>query len=119
MMDRFMAMYPGLKTFIAATKAGCKERGFVQTLLGRRRTILGIASSDREERARAERQAVNTLCQGSAADLIKLAMINIHHSLAQLADDQALTFRHPRAAPGGALYLALDDDVSFVLQVSP
>lgn len=51
----------------------------METLLGRRRYLPRINSDDSGEQARAERQALNTVCQGSAADLIKLAMINIHH----------------------------------------
>lgn len=49
----------------------------METLLGRRRYLPHINSSDIKERARAERQAANTVCQGSAADLLKLAVTNI------------------------------------------
>lgn len=55
----------------------------METLLGRRRYLPGIHSPEAGERAHAERQAVNSVCQGSAADLIKLAMVNIHHELAR------------------------------------
>jgi DNA polymerase theta len=59
------------------------QHGYVETLLGRRRYLPGIHSAEAGERAQAERQAVNSVCQGSAADLIKLAMVNIHHELAR------------------------------------
>ena len=52
--------------------SSCRGRGFVETLLGRKRHLPGISSKNWKERARAERQAVNTVCQGSAADLIKV-----------------------------------------------
>lgn len=118
MMERFMAMYPGLKSFISSTKESCRENGYVETLLGRRRFLPEISSKDPEHKSRAERQAVNTVCQGSAADLIKLAMINAHHSLALLAAKGLLRFRDKRSSPGGALYSSCDDDARILLQVS-
>ena len=75
MMERFINMYPGLKTFMSRVKTSCRSLGYVETLLGRRRHIPNIRSAVREERARAERQAVNTTCQGSAADLIKVCYV--------------------------------------------
>jgi DNA polymerase-1 len=64
----------------------CREHGFVQTILGRKRAIQGVRSAeDREGKARQrnlpERTAINTVIQGSAADLIKLAMIRVYQRL--------------------------------------
>ena len=63
----------------------------------------------------AERKTVNTLCQGSAADLIKLAMVNIFH---QLTSDSSFTnVRKVRSYPGAGLYRSQDHEVRFLLQI--
>jgi DNA polymerase theta len=71
-MKDFIKAYPGIKNFMDVVKADCAKNNFVTTLLGRKRYISNISSSDYKLRSRAERQAVNTVCQGSAADLIKV-----------------------------------------------
>lgn len=117
LISKFMLSFPGLKVFIESTKRKCREQGFVETILGRRRYIPGIASKNSDERSRAERQAVNTLCQGSAADLIKKAMILLHDCLAAMSKQGTLRFGRQRSSPGGALYSHFDDDARLVLQV--
>lgn len=72
LMNDFLKKFSGIKSFIANCKRLCRQRGYVETLLGRRRALPDIKSSVQNKKARAERQAVNTLCQGSAADLIKV-----------------------------------------------
>jgi DNA polymerase I-like protein with 3'-5' exonuclease and polymerase domains len=84
LQSSFLGTYPGIRTFVRSCKDFCKAHGYVETLLGRRRYLPGIHSSDAGDRAQAERQSVNSVCQGSAADLIKLAMVNIHHELERL-----------------------------------
>lgn len=59
-----------MKDFISATLADAKKAGYVKTLLGRQRLVSDINSAVPEKRARAERQAVNTVIQGSAADIV-------------------------------------------------
>ncbi|WP_405323570.1 DNA polymerase I [Fibrobacter sp.] len=76
-IDGYFEMYQGVQKFIDETKAAAHRDGYVETLSGRRRYIAGIDSSDRMESQMAERMAVNTPVQGSAADLIKIAMIRI------------------------------------------
>ena len=76
-IDGYFEMYQGVQKFIEDTKAAAHRDGYVETLSGRRRYIAGIDSSDRMESQMAERMAVNTPVQGSAADLIKIAMIRI------------------------------------------
>ena len=71
----YFDMYQGVQQYIEDTKAAAHRDGYVETLSGRRRYIAGIDSSDRMESQMAERMAVNTPVQGSAADLIKIAMI--------------------------------------------
>jgi DNA polymerase-1 len=76
---------PGIRVFLDQTLEGARADGFVRTLLGRRRWVRDIDSRNRGARAAAERVAVNTPIQGSAADLIKLAMIRVR---ARLAEEQ-------------------------------
>lgn len=80
-IERYFARFPRIRTFIETTVATARERGYVETLLGRRREIPELRSSNKANRARGEREAVNTLIQGSAADLIKTAMVHIHARL--------------------------------------
>lgn len=77
MMKDFLGRYPGVQRFLHSLKQRSRKIGYVETLLGRRRYLSGLGSGDRKLRARAERQAVNTLCQGSAADLIKVDVITL------------------------------------------
>jgi DNA polymerase-1 len=80
-IDMYFMRYPGIRRFIDDTIAFAKKHGHVTTILGRRRPIDGIDSRNRQQRALAERVAVNTVVQGSAADLIKRAMIDIHREI--------------------------------------
>lgn len=75
--------YAGVKRFIEATIAEVRAKGYAETLFGRRRPIPDMNSRNPNARGFAERTAVNTPLQGSAADLIKLAMIRIHGTLQQ------------------------------------
>ena len=79
----YFDMYQGVQNFIESTKATAHRDGYVETLSGRRRYIAGIDSTDRMESQMAERMAVNTPVQGSAADLIKIAMIRIQKRINQ------------------------------------
>ncbi len=88
-IETYFQTYPGVRTFINETKALAAEKGFVETLLGRRRLLPDINSDNPRIRSFQERVAVNTPIQGTAADLIKLAMIRIQERLNQ-ADFEAL-----------------------------
>ena len=81
-IDMYFMRYPGIRMFIDKVIADAKRDGFVRTILGRRRAVPDINSRNRNVRSAAERLAVNTVIQGSAADLIKRAMINIHRRIA-------------------------------------
>ena len=70
-----------MQAFIERTIAEARRNGFVTTLLGRRRALPGLNDPDRNTRSFAERAAVNTVIQGAAADMIKVAMIRIHRRL--------------------------------------
>ncbi len=82
-IDRYFLRYPDVKKFMENTIKKAEERGFVVTLLNRRRYLPDIKSPNMSLRQFAQRQAINTPVQGTAADLIKLAMINIQNELEQ------------------------------------
>lgn len=80
-IETYYRRYEGVARFREEAVAGARERGYVTTLLNRRRYLPDLHHANRVIRAEAERMAVNTPIQGTAADLIKLAMIRIHHRL--------------------------------------
>ncbi len=82
-IDRYFARYAGVKAFIDKTLEETRRRGSVRTMFGRLRPIPDIGSRNPNQRGFAERTAVNTPLQGTAADLIKLAMIAIDRKLAE------------------------------------
>src|SRR5262249_47294308 len=77
----YFARYPAVRRFIDTTIAEARTRGYVTTVLGRRRYLPELAARDPAVRQFAERAATNTPIQGSAADLIKLAMLEVHRRL--------------------------------------
>ena len=81
LIDTYYKTYPKLRNFISEQIDFARENGYVQTVLGRRRYLKDINSQNAVVRGAAERNAVNAPIQGSAADIIKLAMINIHRKL--------------------------------------
>ena len=78
---KYFERYPGVKSFLDATVAQARTKGYVTTMFGRRRALDGINSSNFNLRSLAERMAMNTPIQGSAADIIKLAMIEAEKNL--------------------------------------
>ena len=80
-IDAYFEGYPGIERFLERVLAECRKKGYVNTILGRRRAIRGVRADAGRGRNLAERTAINTVIQGSAADLIKLAMIAIHRRL--------------------------------------
>jgi DNA polymerase-1 len=82
-IQNYFSMYKGVRRFVEDTIEEARNTGKVTTLLGRQRWLPDISSTNRTAREFAERTAVNTPLQGTAADLIKLAMIKIHHAFGQ------------------------------------
>ena len=76
-IDQYFVEFPGVKAFMDTTITNARELGYVETVLGRRRYLRDILSSNMNERSFAERNAINAPIQGSAADMIKVAMIQI------------------------------------------
>lgn len=83
LIDAYYATYPRLKQYIGDQVEIAREQGYVTTVLGRRRYLKDINSANQVVRGAAERNAVNAPIQGSAADIIKIAMINIQQKLIQ------------------------------------
>ncbi|MEA1872219.1 MAG: DNA polymerase I [Chloroflexota bacterium] len=81
---RYFEKYPRVKEYLEATKEQARKLGYVQTVLGRRRFLPEINSSNRMVREAAERMAINAPVQGSSADIIKIAMINLHREMQKL-----------------------------------
>ena len=85
---RFIAsyfdQYPGVRHYLESVKEQARNSGYVQTILGRRRSIPEIGSSNRQLREAAERMAINMPVQGTSADIIKIAMINLEREMARL-----------------------------------
>ncbi|WP_299894939.1 DNA polymerase I [uncultured Aquimarina sp.] len=81
LIDTYYKTYPKLRNYMSEQVDFARENGYVQTVLGRRRYLKDINSANAVVRGAAERNAVNAPIQGSAADIIKIAMINIHKKL--------------------------------------
>ncbi len=81
LIDSYFSQYAGIRNYIDSTLDQAREKKFVQTMLGRKRPVWDAESDNRLRRDAAERMAINMPIQGTAAELIKLAMINIHDTL--------------------------------------
>ncbi|XP_077575517.1 DNA polymerase theta isoform X1 [Stigmatopora nigra] len=121
-IESFKARYKGINSFLRETVKKCTKDGYVQTLMGRRRYLPGITNTNPHVKAHAERQAVNTTVQGSAADIVKRATINIQRQLrktyprAPLSHQHTIPASHPRrgAFQGGAYFvLQLHDELIY------
>ena len=82
-ITRYFMTYSGVSAFMETLKDSAAEKGFVETLMGRRRYIRAINSKNQTQRAAAERIAINTPIQGSAADIVKTAMLHVDRALKQ------------------------------------
>ena len=82
-ITRYFTTYSGVSAFMETLKESAAEKGFVETLMGRRRYIRAINSKNQTQRAAAERIAINTPIQGSAADIVKTAMLRVDRALKQ------------------------------------
>ncbi|RPG13417.1 MAG: DNA polymerase I [Phycisphaera sp. TMED9] len=96
----YKARFPGIKDFLESCVEQAQTKGWVSTILGRRRAIPQIHARNPQERGQGERMAINTVVQGSAADLIKRAMIDLHEVL-------------PGVHPGARMILQIHDELVF------
>jgi len=83
LIDNYFEQYPSIKNYMDAQINFARENGYVQTLLGRKRWLRDITSQNATVRGFAERNAINAPIQGSAADMIKVAMIHIHKEMSE------------------------------------
>ena len=100
LIETYFRLYPRIREYMAETVAKAREKGYAETVLGRRRTLRDINSRNATARQGAERDAINTPIQGSAADLIKIAMVKV---------DAALKAEHLRAK----MVLQIHDELVF------
>jgi DNA polymerase-1 len=103
-IDAYFAGYPGVRQFIDHTLARARETGVVATMFGRRRLVPEITSKNGQVRSGAERIAVNMPIQGTAADILKLAMIDLHGRLAE---------RFGRGSRDARMILTVHDELLF------
>jgi DNA polymerase-1 len=92
-IDQYFTQYPGIKRFMSDTMNSARENGYVETILGRRRYLRDINSANQTVRGFAERNAINAPIQGSAADMIKVAMINIHKDIQEQGLQSKMTMQ--------------------------
>jgi DNA polymerase-1 len=92
-IENYFAQFPGIKRYMSDTMNFARENGYVTTLMGRRRYLRDINSANQTVRGFAERNAINAPIQGSAADMIKIAMINIHRELKEQKLDSRMTMQ--------------------------
>ena len=83
-IDDYFAQFPGVRGYMDEMIGFCRTHGYVKTLMGRRRYLPDITSGNNTVRAQAERVAINAPMQGTAADIIKVAMVRIHAEMRQL-----------------------------------
>ena len=115
-MDSFMAQFPSVKAYVEKTVDFCRNNGYITTYSGRRRRLPAIHSTNAAARSQAERQAVNSSIQGSAADIVKMAMIAIdsHLSNPQVGLHVGAM---PKRTCNGAVHTLYDCQGLLVLQV--
>lgn len=92
-IEQYFTQYPGIKRYMSDTMNAARENGFVETILGRRRYLRDINSANQTVRGFAERNAINAPIQGSAADMIKVAMINIHKDMQEQGLQSKMTMQ--------------------------
>lgn len=85
-IDKYFQAYQGIKNYLDQTKALARRLGYVETIFGRRRYLPDIKSNIQQIRAAAERMAINMPVQGTAADIMKMAMIRVHQGLPKVSN---------------------------------
>jgi DNA polymerase-1 len=99
-VDLYFARYPGVKAYMERTREQARQQGYVETVFGRRLYLPDIKARQAQRRQYAERSAINAPMQGTAADIIKRAMIALHAAL-------------PGACPGARMILQVHDELVF------
>ena len=110
-IQTYFEKYPGVRRYIDQTKRQAARQGYVETLLGRRRYFPNLSKMRGPERGRAEREAINMPIQGTAADIIKIAMIRLH----QLLRDRGLRARMLLQVHDELVLEAPDEEIETVI----
>ncbi|TVU51610.1 hypothetical protein EJB05_03050 [Eragrostis curvula] len=120
-IQSFKRSFPGVSSWLQEAVASCRQKGYVETLMGRRRFLAKIMAGNNKEKAKAQRQAVNSICQGSAADIIKVAMIKVHSMITNSSAAIASTNEVMRnlSEIRGHCHLILQVHDELVLEVDP
>jgi DNA polymerase-1 len=114
-IDRYFARFAGVRRWMDETKARAAERGYVETLFGRRIVLQDIQGGSGPRRSAAERQAINAPMQGTAADLIKLAMIAVQRAL----DDERRATRMVMQVHDELVFEVPEDELDWVKSAVP
>jgi len=114
-IDDYKRRFVGITTFLEECIAQAKRFGYVETILGRRRAITNIDARNPQQRALGERVAINSVVQGSAADLIKLAMLDLHRRLSPHAEQWRIAAGESSEPeiPGVLMLLQIHDELVF------
>lgn len=120
-IQSFKRFFPGVSSWLHAAVASCRQKGYVETLMGRRRFLSKITAGNSTEKAKAQRQAVNSICQGSAADIIKVAMLKVHSVITNgnCTVDSMNGLMHNFSEIRGRCHLILQVHDELVLEVDP
>jgi DNA polymerase-1 len=110
LIENYFQQYPGIKNYMNDTLAFAQANGFVKTIKGRRRYLKDINSKNYTVRGFAEREAINAPVQGSAADMIKIAMIDIHQEFQKLKLKSKMTLQ----VHDELVFDALKDEVEII-----
>ena len=113
-IDTYFKRFPGIRTYMEDTKATCRRQGYVETIFGRRAHYPEINSKNPNQRAFMERAAINAPIQGSAADIIRRAMVRMHKAL----DDAGLTARMLLQVHDELIFEAPDAEVDKTIEVA-
>ncbi|CAF0883929.1 unnamed protein product [Brachionus calyciflorus] len=111
-IESFQSTFPGLKKFIKTQVENCRLKGYVETIRKRRRLLPNISSMEMKQKAQAERQAINTIIQGSASDIVKSAMVKIDKILKKKYSI-TINDRFDRNSGGAFMVMQLHDELIY------
>ncbi|XP_039027780.1 helicase and polymerase-containing protein TEBICHI isoform X1 [Hibiscus syriacus] len=117
----FKSSFPGVASWLHEAVSSCRQKGYIETLKGRKRFLSKIKIGNSEEKSKAQRQAVNSICQGSAADIIKIAMIKMYYVIVEGVDwldsDSTISTKFHMLKGRCRILLQVHDEL--VLEVDP
>ncbi len=111
MKDLFFKLYPGVRRVMASVKENVRKSGYISSLLSYRRYLPDIHSTNTSARAKAERSAINSVIQGSASDILKMAMLQVDEEVRRWQQNE-VTVRLPR------LIMSIHDEVIYEVHAS-